>query len=278
MKTSSGLILFLLLIVVACKKENNEDDQIVTISLVETGLQEKFIRWSADDTTAYNVAVKMEGNAFVNPNAEISLAIDPSLIPAGSDLTLLPDSTYTLDSAKAIIATGEGQAQLELNFFTHKIDPYTKYVLPLRLQPGDLQLNASASTVLLRILLSNDFTGAYTDTISSEAVPPTYPFNPAWNFTDSIVQKTLTAANDSTVIMDAALPSIVPHHQYLVMNIHSDSTIKLGITDVSAAEEAAFELANASLQPYYSPSRKYFYIPYNYFHTDFRIRERLKKK
>jgi hypothetical protein len=283
----SGLALILLFLsfIIACKKDSKEDAlETVTVSLLQPGFQEAFVRYSPD-TTIYNVMVKMEGESWVNPNKIASVHLDASLLTAyntasGTNFELLPDSVYNLANAVDTILTGFGQAQLPVQFATKKINPYIKYVLPLKMQAADLNVDASANTVLLRILLSNDYTGVYTDTISSEAVPPTYPATPpALNFTDSIVNKTLTALDDSTVIMDIFLPTLAPANQYLVMRIDTVTThISLSVHDVPASEMLQFTAANAGLQPYYSKAGKYFYIPYNYFNTDFRIKERLKKQ
>lgn len=269
----------------ACKKDKKEDAlESVTVSLLNAGFQDAFIRYSPD-TTIYNVTVKMEGESWVNPNKVVSVQLDPSLLTAyntasGTHFELLPDSVYSLTKAVDTILTGFGHAQLPVYFSTKKINPYIKYVLPLKMQAPDLQVDASANTVLLRILLSNDYTGVYIDTISSVAVPPTYPTTPpALNFTDSIVYKTLTALDDSTVIMDIFLPAHVPANQYLVMRIDTASThISLSVYDVPASEMLQFTAANVGLQPYYNKTDKYFYIPYNYFNTDFRIKERLKRQ
>jgi len=279
-----ALILGVIFLGIACKKDNKDEAlESVTVSLLNTGFHEAFVRYSSD-TTAYNVTVKMEGEAWVIPNKVVSVQLDPSLLSAyntasSTHFELLPDSVYTLAKATDTILTGFGQAQLPVYLVTKKINPYTKYVLPLKMQAADLNVDASANTVLLRILLANDYTGIFTDTISSAAVPPTYPNPPALNFTDSIVRKTLTALNDSTVIMDIFLPTLVPANQYLVMRIDTATTnVGLSVYDVPASEMLQFTTANAGLQPYYRKADKYFYVPYNYFNTDFRIKERLKRQ
>jgi hypothetical protein len=280
-----AIILVIVCFIIACKKDDKSEAlEAVTVSLLNPGFQEAFIRYDAD-TTAYNVTVKMEGEAFVNPNKIVNVQLDAPLLAAyntasGTNFELLPDSVYTLTKATDTILTGFGQAQLPVQFATKKIDPYRKYVLPLKLQADELHIDASANTVLLRILLSNNYTGVYIDTISSAAVPPTYPSTPpALNFTDSIVHKTLTALDDSTIIMQLFLSLPAPPDQYLVMYLDTATkNIRLTVHNASTADSLQFITANAALQPYYRPADKYFYIPYNYFNTDFRIRERLKKQ
>jgi hypothetical protein len=281
-----ALILLLIFSIIACKKDNKQDEAAtaVTVSLLNTGLQNAFTRYSPD-TTTYNVIAKMEGESFAVPNKIVSLQVDPSLLTAyntasGTHFELLPDSVYTLAKASVTILTGLGQAQIPVQFLTKKINPYIKYVLPLKLLGTDINIDASANTTLLRILLANDYTGIYTDTISSAAVPPTYPTTPpAMNFTDSIVTKTLTALDDSTILMDILLPAFIPANQYLVMHLDTAAhSISLSVYNVTSAEMLQFTAANVGLLPYYRPVDKYFYLPYNYFNTDYRIRERLKKQ
>jgi hypothetical protein len=282
----TALILLIVFTVIACKKDNKQEEAAtnVTVSLLNTGLQDAFIRYSPD-TTTYNVIAKMQGEAFAVPNKVVTLQVEPSVLTAyntasGTHFELLPDSVYTLAKASATILTGEGQAQLPVQFLTKKINPYIKYALPLKILGPDINIDASANTTILRVLLANAYTGIYTDTISSAAVPPTYPTTPpAMNFTDVIVNKTLTALDDSTIIMDMLLPALVPANQYLVVRLDTvTNNISLSVYGATPAEMLQFTAANVGLLPYYRKSDKYFYLPYNYFNIDYRIRERLKKQ
>jgi hypothetical protein len=150
-------------------------------------------------------------------------------------------------------------------------------VLPVKIESSDVAVNSSANIALLRIVRVNDYTGIYADTITGTTISPCYPYIPQYNFTDSVIYKSLAAINDSTVIMDLAIPGMFSVDRSLIMHIRSDNSVWLEIYDDDTNGILTFGLVNSVLHPFCQQAIGYFNIPYYYYTEAFSIKERLRK-
>jgi Domain of unknown function (DUF1735) len=274
-------IFFFTNLFISCKREIDPSKQL-EVSLAKNGFQQEFIRLSAS-TTNYAINVNVTGVSWSKLNKTINFHVDPALLAAynastGNHFELLPDSTYKIAKPDILFQPGQSSVQLPFQILTKKINPYIKYVLPVKIGSSDVAVNAAASTVLLRVLLANSYTGIYADTVTSVTSPPII-FNPGYNFTDSVVYKTLTAIDDSTILTDVGVPGMVADRMLKI--IISSNTIRqiLPYDDFSSGM-LEFAFANAmmsNLYGYYQPAAEYIYMQYYYYSPFFFIKERLRK-
>jgi len=95
-----------------------------------------------------------------------SLALD-SLNKQKFNLTadyyqLLPDSCYEIPSYSTTIKKGTEYATIKLTYFTSRINPLIKYVLPLSIKNvSEYEVNSSLKTSLINVQLLNKFSGSY---------------------------------------------------------------------------------------------------------------------
>jgi hypothetical protein len=120
------------------------------------------------------------------------------------------------------IQAADQSVNFPLTIYTNKIDPFTKYVLPLKLSSQNMLVDPQNNSLLLRIMLANNYSGIYTDTVSCSVLYN----NPYYNnsFTDSVIQKDLTAVDDSTVFMEAGVPGMLPPST--IMTVYGGQAVK----------------------------------------------------
>jgi hypothetical protein len=210
----------------SCVKDTVQNVQPVEAGFYQKGLQSKFIRISSAPTEI-SVSATVLQSSVKSGTLSVKFEKDPTLIAAlntSGNITYqaLPDSCYSITKPEQTIQTGDQSVSIPVTIYTSKIDPFTKYVLPLKLTSSNMLVDPQHHTVLLRIMLANDYSGTYTDTVSCNVLNP----NPYYNtsFTDSVITKDLTAVDDSTVLMDAGVPGMLPPST--IMTVYGGQQVK----------------------------------------------------
>ena len=75
---------------------------------------------------------------------------------------LLPDSCYSIPSYSTTIKKGTEYANLPIIYYTNKINPLIKYILPLSIKDvSAYEVNPLLKTVLINVQLLNKYSGLY---------------------------------------------------------------------------------------------------------------------
>lgn len=150
------LVLSIISIFISCKREIDTTANQLEVSLKKPGFQQEFIRLSAI-TTNYTIPVTVNAYPGIKLSYTANFRVDPNLLTAynvstGSHFELLPDSTYLIADSKVVFQPGQNTTQLPVQIQTKKINPYIKYVLPVKIESSDVAVNSSANVALLRVV------------------------------------------------------------------------------------------------------------------------------
>jgi hypothetical protein len=247
-----------LFILTSCTK-NSLDNQ-GEVGFADKKFTNQFVRLGTSPVTV-NLKIKLDDGKMMNKDCRIDIQVSAQSLTAynlssGTNYKLLPDSCYSVPGLSATIVKGKSETSLPVIFYPSKINAYEKYILPFQLagaSQGDI--NPASNQLLLRVMLANDYTGLYTDTITCRT-PNCFPTFPCINYIDTVITKSVTAISADSCIMDVGVPGLNSGIAFL--RIKPNNSVDI-LGDMSLGG-----ILNGFAQGYYIPSSLYFNLPYCY--------------
>ena len=123
------------------------------------------------DPTDTLIGVYCGGSISTKTDVVVNLKIDQLALDSLNQLKftdvndyyqLLPDSCYNIPSYSTTIKKGAEYANIPVIYYTNKINPLIKYILPLSIKDVSVyEVNPLLKTVLVNIQLTNNYSGLY---------------------------------------------------------------------------------------------------------------------
>ncbi|MEG0807312.1 MAG: DUF4361 domain-containing protein [Alistipes sp.] len=232
------IILFLLAtLVLFCACDNKLEDELFTkhVLINQNGFREynlNYVNTSVKDTV---ITVAINGSSRLDRDITVNLAINPDTL-AGYNwekyrndrsryYELLPEECYSFVGEGILIKAGTEYTNVPIQFYLDKIDKEKNYVLPISIiSTSEYQVGAPQySTVLMNIVLSNDYTGTYALSGRVQEIE-------TGDFMDVRMTRTLRVVDPVTVSLFASNTSerVSNREDYRInMMVNPDSTLTI---------------------------------------------------